>query len=209
MWIFTKFGFYSVTLGDPEYCPDKGSDCFQIRARARVDLELLEAWAEVDQRAPKYVYSALSSIVHTPAADYPFRVVISEKGWKWLASHLASTVDYRNFKSTIKDNERHDIYMRVWSVLKGLSTLGQRVGYQRALDFLDRDVFSEPDPRYAYLDPEYYGSDGPEAEDDLDQLTDERSPFYDPARAKEIRAAKADAITQAWSGDASSDEIPF
>lgn len=110
MWIFTKYGFYSVTKSPVE----KGK--MQIRARTREDLENIQIFFQDKLRTGAPV------IIETNSADYRWRVVVSRSDWVKLAAELARDVEYENFKNTIADRRRHDLYLRVWGVMRGLQT---------------------------------------------------------------------------------------
>ena len=106
MWLFTVFGYYSIIQHN------KDPELLLVRSRVKGDLEKLKG---------KYLKN-LGDIVETPiGADYPYRAL----AWK---SELASAmkqvfldIDYTNFKSEVSKKQgspRHDLYMRVWGVMK-------------------------------------------------------------------------------------------
>lgn len=117
MWLFTRRGFFSVV----EAHDDPGS--LQIRARDRSHLEGLQLGAE---------------IVHSTAADYPYRVILPRGVAVDVISALAQEIDYRNFKNVI-DGEHgrrswfaescHEIWGVLWDRAFGLRT--QHVSNER------------------------------------------------------------------------------
>lgn len=87
MWIFTEWGFFSVTQ-----TPDN-KDLIQIRARARGHLQNLKKAFPILER---------SKIVVTPDADYRFRVVCRRWRWEKLATDMATKITYSNFKGRVQ-----------------------------------------------------------------------------------------------------------
>lgn len=120
MWLFTKYGFYSVTRSKTE--PQK----IQVRARVRADLEALIAAATAAGLAwaiPKFgkpVEIVLPEVLETPEADYRYRIILPFDRWQALAGLLAAEVDYFNFKDQITDPARHRLYTRIWAMLADL-----------------------------------------------------------------------------------------
>jgi hypothetical protein len=108
MWIFTRYGFFSVTVSVKE--PKK----MQIRARAREDLERLMKFADNGQGLK------IGPIIETPDADYRYRMICTRLAWEDLALMLAQDIDYNNFKNQIKDPARHRLYERVWGLMLSL-----------------------------------------------------------------------------------------
>jgi hypothetical protein len=70
-------------------------------------------------------------IIETMQADYPFRIVIRTDTWsRWLAQIALESDKVTNFKGAIKSTVRHDVYLKVWSVLQDIEnepTSGLRV----------------------------------------------------------------------------------
>ncbi len=98
MWLFTNTGFVSAVK--------QGSDLV-VRAR---DAESLEPIAK----------SINSEIIHTPEADYPYRVITDSETFAKWAQHMAKNIDYPNFKSEVAQVRGHDFahaLSRVWSVM--------------------------------------------------------------------------------------------
>lgn len=168
MWLFTRHGFYSVTvstddpsmmqvrarshkhllnlianvltpmLGDAnqlngvvsagisDECPRCGgwlgvvddethsADCascsasFEVRSIGSGEV----AWFQVADEPPE--------ILHTPSADYAWRIIITPQTWCHLARELAAEVNYPNFKGHCygRFNTRWmELLHQVWSVM--------------------------------------------------------------------------------------------
>ncbi len=83
MWIFSKYGFFSVTQHA------KRRDNIQVRARTKTDLEALKlAFPPLDR----------SPIIETPQADYRWRLIVQRWKWEIVGAHLVADIDYGNFK---------------------------------------------------------------------------------------------------------------
>ena len=101
MWIFTQTGFVSAVRhwSEPE--------TLVVRARDRASLVALAD-------------SVDAPIEKTPTNDYPYRVEVSERGFRdWLVAHVAS-LDYSNFKSRVHDTRGEDYadaLMGVWNTM--------------------------------------------------------------------------------------------
>ena len=103
MWLMTKHGFYSIVQKKPGE--------FHIRSRVRKDLENLV------QRVPL----AGTKILDTKSADYAFRVIVGKDEVLSVMEFMGETLDYSNFKSHIArtpdQEQKHDVYAQVWSLL--------------------------------------------------------------------------------------------
>ncbi len=103
MWLFTTDGFLSIVY--------KGCRSDQVMVRARVKADLKRAF-------PK------AKITSKPLADYRYRAVLTRKA---LAAYLVRMVEqlaYQNFKDTVRENTRHEAYMRVWQAMLALQREG-------------------------------------------------------------------------------------
>ena len=99
----TKHGFYSIVQKKPGE--------FHIRSRVRKDLDNLVA------RGPL----ARAEIHNTKSADYPFRLIVGKDEVLAIMEFLGETLDYSNFKGKIArtpdQEQKHDLYAEVWSLL--------------------------------------------------------------------------------------------
>lgn len=98
MWIFSNDAFLSIVAHKTE--PGR----FCVRARFKGDLEKVFNNKEVQ-------------IIETPEADYRFRTEIDQPMLLDLVCEEALRVDYDNFKSSVREDWRHDVYLDVWSRL--------------------------------------------------------------------------------------------
>ncbi len=118
MWLFTKYGFYSVVCARQEN--GKGNtdpDHVMIRARLRSHLEAL---AERFPRELDY------KIHESDDTDYAFRIFVWKGTWTNIAHQLANEIDYDNFKAAshrqpVKSERDHLHYHRalgdVWGTM--------------------------------------------------------------------------------------------
>ena len=88
MWIFTKYGFYSVVEHKDN------AAVVQIRARVKKHLENL---------IKRFAFLSDVEILELADSDYQFRFNCNKVYWEQIAKGLASDVRYPNFK-----NECHD-----------------------------------------------------------------------------------------------------
>lgn len=103
MWIFSKYGFFSVTQHA------KRRDNIQIRARTEQDLiDLKQAFPMLDR----------SPIIETKDADYQWRLVIARWKWEAVAAKLTADIDYGNFKGKMAtiptQRNKMDLLHAVW-----------------------------------------------------------------------------------------------
>jgi len=107
MWLFCKSGFFSAVLdfGNPGRV--------LVRARVKGDLERL--LADMPSRAK-------AEVLHTPDADYPFRMFVSKADWEVAVLAEAEDMDYTNFKAAAHDGTARDAaYMSVWADMRHLT----------------------------------------------------------------------------------------
>jgi hypothetical protein len=98
MWVFTKFGFFSI-VQDRDL-----AEVVIVRARVRGDLETL--W-------PK----AKALIEETPEADYRYRTRMHRE--IAIAGIVAAMrdIDYGSFKAAVGDHRREMFYLQVWWIM--------------------------------------------------------------------------------------------
>jgi len=118
MWIFTKYGFFSIVCarqGSGEHGQPVDPQRMMVRARVRQHLEALQ------RRFPELLGAC--DIREFPATDYAFRMFVPKAVWSQVLAGLAEEMDYDNFKSEVtryqgkmgKDYE-HSLH-EVWSVM--------------------------------------------------------------------------------------------
>lgn len=101
MWIFFNDAFLSIVAHRHQ------PDMLLVRSRARGDIERVFPDADVS---------------HSPDADYAYRATLArEEVAKAIASQIES-IGYPNFKSSIKEPDRHHACMDVWSVMHQFQT---------------------------------------------------------------------------------------
>lgn len=132
MWIITRDGFFSVVQYDADRWPSQElpvrlngiheEDVLVVRTRAVEDVKaLVDFLAQVVGdllRKPGEEH-----IIPTPSADYEFRVFVTRSEWEAYLTTAVEELDYTNFKGSIEDDARHDIYMSVWGVLQRISAV--------------------------------------------------------------------------------------
>lgn len=111
MWIATNKGFISVVTADPPRLPKAEKKRLKgegrplcIRARKAEHLAALFPGRKVYQ---------------WKARDYPARIFIGAETFAAFMAEQARSIDYSNFKSSVRDHELHDAYMGVWNVMHG------------------------------------------------------------------------------------------
>lgn len=116
MWIFTRYGFYSIACGDnPEGSLDPG--IIMIRARRAEHLKNLQGRFVVLRDAP------INELVGT---DYQYRLIVPKDVWLGVLTELGQEQEWSNFKS---EAARHQgaagadyvsALHRVWSLMARL-----------------------------------------------------------------------------------------
>ncbi len=89
MWIFTRYGFYSIACArKPDGKID--SDTIMIRARASSHLTNLK------RRFPSLEKAELVTL---PSRDYRYRLIVAKAVWATIVNELAQEQEWSNFKS--------------------------------------------------------------------------------------------------------------
>lgn len=105
MWIFSKFGFYSVVQDFDS------KELLHIRARVSGDLERLLSAGGV-----------AAAVTETADADYRYRAAVSRDDFQQLLAKLGDGVDYPNFKSEVAKHsdqaEKLHGYHEVWRIMR-------------------------------------------------------------------------------------------
>ena len=120
MWLITDRGFYSAVAHRTK------PETIIVRARDRRDL------LRLDDLIPDGTPSAAERIWEDPRADYRYRMEVSRTEWAYACGQLAVGIDYPNFKDAVTrtlGRARHDVYMRVWSVLQNIAPRGKGGAY--------------------------------------------------------------------------------
>ena len=97
MWIFLSNSFLSIV--------DKGDDTGQtllVRARKKGDIER--------------VFPA-AAVIEGAGTDYRFRTRIDREEVAQRMADAVRNTSYENFKSTVREQGRHDAYMSVWNAM--------------------------------------------------------------------------------------------
>ena len=104
MWIFTNRAFLSIVAPKPGGEVDPATH-LMVRARTKGDLER--------------VFGKRTKVLVNKGTDYRFRAFVTRKRVAGVLAREASAIAYTNFKDSVADQQRHDAYMRVWSVMEG------------------------------------------------------------------------------------------
>ena len=98
MWIFLSNSFISVV--------QKPGDTDMLTVRARIEGDIERVFPDAKVQANK-------------GTDYKYRAKVPRPVVAKALHDQAMSVSYPNFKSTVKDRNRHDAYMSVWSAMYG------------------------------------------------------------------------------------------
>jgi hypothetical protein len=97
MWICLNDSFLSIVdKGDPS------GDTLLVRARREGD---------IGRVFPEAVVSINSG------SDYAYRARLPRERVVARIAEAVRSIDYGNFKATVAERRRHDVYMDIWSVL--------------------------------------------------------------------------------------------
>lgn len=116
MWMFTRYGMYSVACAwkDGRKVPD--SDVLMVRSRAQSHLENLA------DRFPVLLNG--KPILEDAEADYRYRLIVPKETWVEMAEELTREIDYCNFKDSVRTFDGSSDYKRalleVWSSMHEL-----------------------------------------------------------------------------------------
>lgn len=100
MWIATNFGWFSAV--------EDRDDEKRVYVRSR-DLSQMEKLSVYLETKPK--------ITKNISADYRYRIHITKDELKILMSELIDTIDYDNFKNSVKDKRLHQALSDVWYIM--------------------------------------------------------------------------------------------
>ena len=116
MWLFTKYGFFTVVCArkDPEIGSGVETETLMVRARSKKHLENL---AEKFQESKDY------KIATTFSTDYRYRILVPKKIWNNVMTEMSKEIDYGNFKgkvhSAMQDEEFSRCLGDVWRIMYG------------------------------------------------------------------------------------------
>ena len=97
MWICLQDSFLSIVdKGDPTHAT------LLVRARRTGDIERVFPEAAVSSEG---------------GSDYAFRARLPRNRVAARIAEAVQAIDYGNFKATVTERRRHDVYMDVWSAL--------------------------------------------------------------------------------------------
>lgn len=96
MWVFLNNAFMSAVQARDN------PDLLVVRARFAKDL--------------KNVFPDLK-VSSSNATDYRFRVICPKERFAQTMADAARSIDYGNFKNSVPERWRHDVYADVWSVM--------------------------------------------------------------------------------------------
>jgi hypothetical protein len=96
MWVFMNNAFLSIVADRND------QDCLLVRARFAKDIKAVFPEAEV---------------METPDADYRFRALLPRTFVSARLAYAVNQIDYPNFKGSVLQNWRHDLYMKVWQIM--------------------------------------------------------------------------------------------
>jgi hypothetical protein len=97
MWIATNKSFLSVVENS------KNKNQFVVRARVDGDLEEFFGY-DID-------------VIESADSDYRFRVFVDKAIFKHKMMDNINSIDYFNFKDSVKDFERKTWYMKIWHIM--------------------------------------------------------------------------------------------
>ena len=102
MWLFTTNGFISIVEHDADHLVVRARDCLSLSPLAQsYDVEIRS----------------------TPAADYPYRLLLSKDQFKNYLHNQAGLINYKNFKSEVaitRSKAFANILVKVWSAMHGV-----------------------------------------------------------------------------------------
>jgi hypothetical protein len=118
MWIFTKYGYFSVVSArmNEGLSREIDPETLMIRSRSKEHLENL-----------KNSFASLANfiILETSSADYRYRIFVPKLVWAEIMSKMTEDIDYDNFKNETskytKNNKGNYEYVKclsdIWGVM--------------------------------------------------------------------------------------------
>jgi hypothetical protein len=89
MWVFTRYGFYSIACASKS---DGSLDDQSVMVRARCVAHL----RSLQKRFPAL---AVGKILELPNRDYRYRLIITKASWTAIIGQLAQEQEWSNFKN--------------------------------------------------------------------------------------------------------------
>ncbi|MBZ0137022.1 MAG: hypothetical protein K8I27_11685 [Planctomycetes bacterium] len=130
MWLFTRYGFFSVTQPTKDNPTVKASELVQIRARMRMHLQALQA---------RFPVGLAGEILESEETDYRYRLIVERHRFERVAAALVGELDYSNFKGAcsrqsawLGSGYSHALH-EVWSIHHGLQQGAQSASAAKAL----------------------------------------------------------------------------
>jgi len=118
VWLFTRYGFYSIACARKA---DGSIDPATVMVRARLAAHL----RNLQERFPAL---AGEKILTVPDCDYRYRLILPKQLWADALSALALEQDWSNFKNEAAKVNGHDEYVmalhKVWGVMYDLQSQG-------------------------------------------------------------------------------------
>lgn len=110
MWLFTRYGFFSIAAGRP----DEGApEMVMVRARARKHLEALKRRFQTSMK--KY------RVEEHNDRDYKFRIILPKRVWEDTIATLAEEQTWSNFKGEAarfaKDATYSHVLHKIWHLM--------------------------------------------------------------------------------------------
>lgn len=118
MWLFLNDSFISIVSDE------RRPDNLLIRARKEGDIEAFIPGARAQR---------------TPDADYLYRASVPRERVAAALAERAKGIDYGNFKGSVPDDDRHDVYMRVWQAMWGWQSSMAKKARRLGRALADRD----------------------------------------------------------------------
>ena len=95
MWVCLSNAFLSIV------CKECGPDELLVRARRKGDIENVFPDAKVKR---------------SPGTDYLFRAVVKRAEVAAAMVREVESIDYDNFKNSVRDHKLHDAYSAFWGI---------------------------------------------------------------------------------------------
>lgn len=108
MWICQNNAFLSVVEPSSRDPKAAGGDFLLVRARVRGHIEAVFPEA---------------AVIEVPGRDYQFRAYINREAVAKTMFVAVMGIKYGNFKDSVRDDELHHAYAKVWGVMANLQEI--------------------------------------------------------------------------------------